>query len=59
MGNLTKVLGKADAKLIDCSEVGICIFLTWFFLSWKQELTDVAIVMEHKLKVGSAGACFR
>ena len=52
VANLVKVLGKADAKLIDCSEAGIIIFLTWFFLSWKQELSEVAIVMERKLKVG-------
>ena len=51
MANLVKVLGKADAQLIDCSQAGIIVFLTWFFLSWKQELSDVAIVMEQKLKV--------
>ena len=57
VANLVKVLGKADAKLIDCSEAGIIIFLTWFFLSWKQELSEVAIVMERKLKVGRPACC--
>ena len=51
VGNTVKMLGRADGALMDCSDAGICIFLTWFFLSWKQELSDVAIIMERKLRV--------
>ena len=44
-------LGQVDGKLMDFSEAGIVVFLTWFALSWKQELSEVAIVMERKLRV--------
>ena len=48
-----KFLGQVDGKLMDFSEAGIVVFLTWFALSWKQELSEVAIVMERKLRVRS------
>ena len=33
--------------------LGITVLLVWFSKSWKQELSDAAIVLEQKLKVRS------